>query len=194
MISNPCECLSCISKYQANSKAVLSPGFSLLLSASLATITPALATTLAPCQRLGHAFNQRLTDVKFPSGLKLLSFGMRFNQSLLRVELPKLDTLSLPCDFTGSLEHLEQNFGSLKELTLGGEKKLQHVNLPISLQSLTFLPRLSQSLHEVKWPSNLQHLTLGGFVQKRCTPRSGGFPITSDYEQLDGPRPRLRFQ
>lgn len=78
---------------------------------------------------------------KAKDGLRSLTFGSHFDQSLDDVKLP----------------------GSLRHLTFGDhfDQSLDNAILPSSLESLTLGCWFNQDLQNVTWPSNLQCLVLG---------------------------------
>ena len=104
--------------------------------------------------------------VQLPSNLQYLTFGDRFNQSLVYVQLPaNLQSLTFGYEFSSSLEDvtLPQN---LRILTFGGRynQSFERVVLPEMLEELTFGEDFNQNLKHVKLPS-LRSLTLGWWVQ-----------------------------
>eukprot|EP00438_Fugacium_kawagutii_P034288 Skav220345 [mRNA] locus=scaffold2224:151673:170259:+ [translate_table: standard] len=111
---------------------------------------------------LGREFNY-FQDLTLPSGLRHLTVGSLFNESLQQVNLPRgLQSLVLGNSFN---QVLEKNAlpASLERLTFGYQfnQSLEHVNLPRQLRSLTFGRKFNQSLKGVKLPVTLQSLTFG---------------------------------
>ncbi|CAK9055181.1 Probable inactive serine/threonine-protein kinase fnkC [Durusdinium trenchii] len=102
-----------------------------------ATVTDAIA-----CLTFGDRFNHSLVGVSLPRSLQSLTFGENFNQSLQGVTLPN----------------------SLQALTFGDKfnQSLECVTLPSSLLCLTFGHQFNQSLEGVILPSSLRTLTFGG--------------------------------
>ena len=100
-------------------------------------------------------------EVRFPHGLKSLTFGLCFNQSMDYVELPaSLEFLIFGESFNQSLEHLILPDG-LQSLTFSEafDQSLEYVKLPTGLQQLTFGANFSKSLRKTILPSSLQSLT-----------------------------------
>ena len=104
---------------------------------------------------MGDRFNQTVDSVKWPSGLRSLSFGSRFNQKMDMTPLGDLETLIFGDCFTMKLDGLPEK---LRSVTFGYES--QDIDkLPTSLESLTFQPRVNQT--ETDFPDGLKHLTFG---------------------------------
>ena len=103
------------------------------------------------------------TETDLPGGLKHLTFGRRFNQSLDGMNLPSgLQSLTFDYHFNQSLDHLKLP-SSLNSLKFGYcfDQTLDRVNLPSGLQSLTFGYNFNQSLDRVELPRGLQSLKFG---------------------------------
>ncbi|CAJ1375232.1 unnamed protein product [Effrenium voratum] len=91
---------------------------------------------------LGKNLDGSVDSLNLPSSLQVLSFGDQFNQSLGRFRAPSaLQVLAFGHDFSQSLKGVE---------------------LPETLRSLSFGPFFNQPL-DVKLPSGLKNLALGGF-------------------------------
>ena len=74
-----------------------------------------------------------LYTASLPSGLKNLTFGLRFNQSLDNVSLPSgLQSLTFGSAFNQSLDNVSVPSG-LQSLTFGGDSKQRLDNVSLSL-------------------------------------------------------------
>lgn len=130
---------------------------------------------MAPLRKLRFScrFNQPLTGVRFPEGLREMVFGERFDRGIDRaVWLTGLDILELGRDFSkplvspgpergAPLGHKYPLPAGLKNLTLGQEfnRPLSGSELPDGLQALR-LGRFSKFRSSVRWPSGLNRLCL----------------------------------
>ncbi|CAK9029865.1 Probable serine/threonine-protein kinase fnkA (FNIP repeat-containing protein A), partial [Durusdinium trenchii] len=102
----------------------------------------------------------------FPAALESLTFGDRFDQSLLHFRWPHLRRMAFGWHFNQTLENITWP-SQLQSLTLGWKfnQSLERVDFPKTLQSLTLGSCFNQSLG-VNWPSTLTNLTLGEFFDQ----------------------------
>ena len=139
-------------------------------------------------QMVGATYGEYLYHL--PLGLKSLTFGNRFNQSLQGVTLPgSLQTLSFGSDFDQSLEGVILP-SSLKSLTFGHQfnQRLEGISLPSSLQNLAFGHDFEPTYDgmTLALPDGLQSLTLSGLFDGSPEDCDGVYKVPArTFEKLD---------
>lgn len=113
--------------------------------------------------RFGHAFNQTVENLgETAAGLRALTLGWQFDQSLDGVALPNLEVLTIVGVYNRPLDRVQLPPG-LKALTLGGhfDRPLTATLLPRCLEFLSLGWAFNRPLVGVDWPGGLKKVTLG---------------------------------
>ncbi|CAN0057417.1 unnamed protein product [Ectocarpus sp. 4 AP-2014] len=117
----------------------------------------------------GDRFNSPVEGVDLPAGLEVIKFGDRFNQPVSRVRWPAvLRELVFGNDFNQPASGMDLPAG-LHRLDFGGRFNfsVSAVDLPQELRELRFGHGFNREISNVRWPPLLSRLDFCGELQQR---------------------------
>ncbi|CAM9813999.1 unnamed protein product [Ectocarpus fasciculatus] len=117
----------------------------------------------------GDRFNSPVEGVDLPAGLEVIRFGDRFNQPVSRVRWPAaLRELLFGNDFNQPASGMDLPAG-LRRLDFGGRFNfsVSAMDLPEELRELRFGQGFNREISNVRWPPRLSRLDFCGELQQR---------------------------
>ncbi|CAB1119920.1 unnamed protein product [Ectocarpus sp. CCAP 1310/34] len=132
-------------------------------------VTAASWPSTMRCLEFGDRFNSPVEGVDLPADLEVIRFGDRFNQPVSRVRWPAaLRELVFGNDFNQPASGMDLPAG-LRRLDFGGRFNfsVSAVDLPEELRELRFGQGFNREISNVRWPPLLSRLDFCGELQQR---------------------------